>query len=162
MFNGTVREIKKEDAAAVEGMYDLYWSGGFRENLSKRLVGFVSQDADLLKQGFQYFVAEGNDEVVGVIAFRKSPLRMKEYSKTDDPAELYILAVKYKRHGIGRMLVSRLIKEVTELGYTEVVLFSGETHDESWGFYDRLDFTRVGPAVAPNGEAGMIWKMEIN
>ncbi len=86
---------------------------------------------------------------------------MKQYAKTNDPIELYILAVKYKRKGIGSALQSKMIEEAKRQGYTEAVAYSGETHQDSWGFHDGLGGERSGPAVAPNGEPGQMWRLDI-
>jgi L-amino acid N-acyltransferase YncA len=143
----------------VEVIYDLYWSGDFRENISKRLNQSVEKSTDITEQNFSYFIAEENEEVLGVVGIRKCPAHMMEYTKTERPAELYILAVKNKEKGVGRALVERAINEAKGNGYTEIVLYSGETHQDSWGFYDHLNFERVGESVAPNGEKGKVWRM---
>src|SRR6185503_9678544 len=102
MFHGKIRTLQKEDVPAVEAIYDLYWSDDFRENLSKKLRGFLENDPAIVDQKFTYYVAEENAEVVGVAGFRKAPDHMKDFARTDDPVELYILAVKHKRKGIGK------------------------------------------------------------
>ena len=162
MFKGSIRELKKEDVPAVEAIYDLYWHDSFRDNLTKRLNGFVSGDSDVMDQRFQYFVAEEDGEVVGVVGFRKSPDHMKGFAKTGNPAEFYIMAVRNRGQGLGRLLLARAVETARQAGYTEAILYSGETHQEVWGMYDHLGYERVGPAVAPNGEPGMIWRAILN
>lgn len=157
MFKGIIRELKREDAKNVGGIFDLYWSGDFRQNLSKRLNEFVNQTPDSIRQGFKYFVAEENGEVVGVAAFRKLPDHMKQYAQTEKPAEFYVSAVKQKDEGIGTALRVARIEEAKKIGYTEVLFFSGETHKDSWDFHDE-GFERAGIAIAPNGEAGYVWR----
>lgn len=155
----TTRELQKEDASQVEAIYDLYWSGDFRENISKRLNQFVEKSGDIVEQKFSYFVAEEDEEVLGVVGIRKCPTHMLEYAKTSNPGEIYIIAVKKKGVGVGKLLTEEALSELRNSEYTEVVLYSGETHADSWGFYDHLGFEQVGSAVAPNGEQGRIWRM---
>ncbi len=154
-----IRELKKEDIQAIEEIFDLYWSGEFRKHLSEKVNDFVAQSPVALEQGFKFFVAEENGELVGVAAFRKAPERMREYTTTDNPAEFYVLTVKYKGKGVGTALRAKRLEEVKKLGYTEVVFFSGDTHKDSWGFHDNSDFSKVGASVAPDGESGQIWRM---
>lgn len=161
LFNMVIRPLEKKDIPEVENIFDLYWKDDFRENLSKKLVGYTENASEIVEQGFKYFVADDNAEVIGVLGFRNVPSRMREFVTTNNSVELYILAVKNKKGGIGKKLVEKCINEAKEMGRTEVVLYSGETHSESWGFYDHLDFKRVGPATAPNGEQGQIWRMQL-
>ena len=154
-----IRELQLKDVQAVEEIFDLYWSGDFREHLSEKLKDFVDRSLSLIKQRFKFFVAEDNGEIVGVGAMRDLPERMKEYATTSNPAEFYVLAAKYKGKGIGTALRSYRIEEARKLGYTEVVFFSGDTHSDSWSFHDNSDFKRVGSSIAPDGESGQIWSM---
>jgi L-amino acid N-acyltransferase YncA len=155
-----LRELKSTDTPAIESIYDLYWTGDFRANLSKRLKGFIENSPDVIAQGFKYFVAEDNGEIVGVAAFRKLPEHMKEYATTNNPVEFYVSAVKYKGKGIGTALRTKRIEEAKALGYTEALFYSGDTHQDSWAFHDNSDFKRVATTTAPNGEVGQIWRME--
>jgi L-amino acid N-acyltransferase YncA len=159
MSNFKIRELKKEDAGDVEKIYDLYWSGEFRKHLSERLKDFLNHSDDSIEQGFNYFIAEKDKEIVGIAAFRKLPERMKKYVKTDKPAEFYVLAVKYKNQGIGKALRAERIEKAKKLGFTEAIFFSGEKHKDAWISHDKSGFKRIGAEVAPDGEAGQIWQM---
>jgi ribosomal protein S18 acetylase RimI-like enzyme len=86
---------------------------------------------------------------------------LQEFTHSKNPAELYIIAVKNRGRGIGTLLITEVLKEVAELGYSEIVLYSGETHKESWEFYDNYGFKRVRGALAPDGEKGFVWTMDL-
>jgi L-amino acid N-acyltransferase YncA len=154
-----IRELQKKDIPEVENIYDLYWSGNFRENLSKKLKEYIENSPETIEQGFKYFVVEENGEIVGVAAFRKVMGHMVGYTTTNNPVEFYISAVKYKRKGIGTVLREKRREEAKKLGYTEAVFFSANTHKDSWVFHDASDFKCVDDAIAPNGEEGKIWRM---
>mgnify|MGYP003395106887 CR=1 FL=1 len=111
-----IRELEKKDVSEIESIYDLYWSGNFRKNLSKRLQQYVEHSSETIEQDFHYFIAEENNEVVGVSAFRKVLGHMIGYTSTNKPAEFYISAVKYKGKGIGTALRSKRIEEAKKLG----------------------------------------------
>jgi L-amino acid N-acyltransferase YncA len=151
MFAGTIRKFEPQDLEAVEEIFDLYWSGDFRDRLSERLKTEAPE--------FKWIVAEESGEVVGVAASRAAPERMKQYAKADKVVEFYVAAVKYKGKGIGKALREFGLKAARDDGYHEVVFFSGETHQDSWAFHDQSDFKRVGEAVAPGGERGQVWLM---
>jgi L-amino acid N-acyltransferase YncA len=154
-----IKVLNTADIPAVEEIFDLYWSGEFRVRLSERVKEHFKQSPVSQEQEFMVFVAKENDEVVGVAAFRKLPERMKEYTTTDNPAELYVIAAKYRGRGIGSALRTEVIQAAKKLGYTEIVFFSGDTHQDSWSFHDNSEFKRVGASVAPDGELGQIWRM---
>lgn len=157
-----IRNLQKSDLEAIENIFSLYWpEEEFREKLTSRLKSSIDNDSYSIEQELKYLVAEDNGEVVGAIGFRKTPKHMIEFVKTEKPAELYIMAVKNRGSGIGRALIQKALEKIKSLGCTETVHYSGETHQDSWGFYDHLGFERVGPALAPNGEPGQIWRMSL-
>lgn len=156
-----IREFNPQDQAKVGEIFDLYWTGEFREKAAKRVYQYLDNDPEVVKQGFKWFVAEENGEVVGVAASRKLPEHTQQYAQTSNPCELYLIAAKYKGKGIGTLLRDHFISEAKKLGYTEALFFSGETHQDSWAFHDNSDFKRAGSATAPDGEPGFIWQMEL-
>lgn len=151
MFSGTIRALEQKDISAIEDIFDLYWSDDFRSHLSDRLKS----------SNLDWIVAEENGEIVGVAASRKAPVRMREYAQTSNVVEFYVSAAKYKNRGIGTALREERIKQARNDGYKEAVFFSGETHQDSWGFHDRSDFSRAGEFMAPDGENGFIWLMNL-
>jgi len=160
MFRGEIRNISGDDFKAIEGIINLYWPNNeFRSHLLERIKSVLDGSQDSVKQGFKYFVAENNSEVVGVIGFRNAPDHMLSFTKTGKSLELYTLAVKNRGDGAGRALVEKMFETAKVLGYTEVVLFNPDSLETSWGFYDHLGFQRIGSAIAPNGEAGHMWQM---
>lgn len=160
MFNGIIRELRKEDIEQVQRIFELYWTDdGFLEKLHNRLKQFVEDSAGLAEQGFKYFVAEENGEVVGIGAMRKAPEKMRKYATTSNPVEFYVLASKYPGRGIGSALRNRRIEEAKKDGYTEIVFFSPDSHQESWAFHDELS-QRVGPTEV-DGEPGVVWRMSL-
>ena len=157
-----IREITRGDIQQIEDIYALYWpDDDFRKKLCSRLQGYIEQNQEILRQKFLYLVAEESEEVVGVIGMRAILEHMRGFASTSNPAELYILAVKNRRVGVGRALVEKAMEVAKNKGYTELVVYSGETHNESWGFYDHMGFKCVGDAIAPNGEPGKIWRLKL-
>lgn len=161
MLKPLIREMEKSDMNAVAELFAIHWADDrdFQMRLIDRAIGFINQTAEVMDQKFTYFVADNAGDVVGVAGMRNIPDHMRDVTVTDNVCELYILAVKEKSRGVGKALVSQILHTAEAAGYTEIVLYSGETHQDSWGFYDQIGFDRVSESIAPNGEKGMIWRM---
>jgi N-acetylglutamate synthase-like GNAT family acetyltransferase len=156
-FKGIIRELRAEDVNQVEKIFDLYWKDAFRERLADKLTKYFQHDSELVDQKMKFFVAEENGEIVGVAGIRRSPGHMQKYVTTGNPGELYVIAVRGRGGGIGEALKSHCLAEAGKEGYTEVVLFSGESHRDAWKFHDK-HFKRLGTAVSPTGgEGGYVW-----
>jgi len=158
-----IRELQKSDEEQIEEIYDLYWAGSdMRGSFSHRLKIAINNEPAYLERRYKYFIAEDAGEVVGIVGIRmiRPSDFMRKFTKTLNPSEIYVLAVKNRGQGIGRKLIERALDEIKAQGYSEAVLYSSESHQDAWGFYDHLGFERVGPALAPNGEAGYVWRME--
>lgn len=95
---------------------------------------------------------------VGFAGLRDLPDYLKAFSKRNKPVELYVIAVKEKRAGIGLELRSKLIEEAINLGYDEMLIFSPTTHDGSWKFHDTLSFEQVGKVTPPEDGEGLVWR----
>ena len=155
-----IRDFQKKDQPAIENVFKMYWTDPeFLKKLSDKLNNFINQSLDFIEKKYRFFVAEENNEIIGIAGMRSIPDHMKIFAKTDNPSELYIITSKYKGRGIGAELKSKIIEENKTLGFSEIILYSPDSHKESWGFYDNNGFERVGEAVAPDGEPGQIWRM---
>lgn len=158
-----IREFKKEDKKEAEEIFAMYWTDSeFLKKLSDKLQMSIEKTEEFLNKKYKILVADDNNEIVGIIISRSSPNHMKEFTKTINPAELYLIASKNKNKGIGLTLLIKILEEVKNLNFTEIVLYSPDSHKDSWGFYDGNDFERIGSAIAPDGEPGQIWRKIIS
>lgn len=157
-----IREFQKNDTGAVEGIFALYWTdSGFLKKLSEKLEMCVQQTKECAEKQYRFFVAEENNEVVGIVIIRKAPEAMRLYTQTENPAELYVIASKYKNRGIGKALRAKAMEIMKDMGFTEVVFYSPESHKESWDFHDQLGFERVEGVVSFDDEPGRIWRKKL-
>lgn len=150
-----LREFQKSDQKAVEEIFALYWTDQeFLKELSEELGLYIANRGS----NSAFFVADENNEIVGVVGLKKLPEFLKSYAMTSNPAEFYVIAAKYKRRGIGEKLKLRLIEEAQRRGFSEILLYSPGSHDESWNFHDKFGFERVGEVTPPEDGVGQLWR----
>lgn len=144
------REYNKKDEVEVKNIFAQYWTD----------TEFLNELTEELYAGtYKFDVAEKDGEIVGVAGLREAPMHLRSYANTEKPAELYIIASKYKNKGIGNLLGQKIINEAKKLGFTEMVCYSPETHNSSWKFYEKIGFTKHGIIKDPDdGYPGMLWK----
>ncbi len=151
-----VRDFQKNDQKAVEEILALYWTDPeFLTELSGGLMTYLENPIG--ECGF-FVAAEADGEILGVAGYRRVPDYLRTYALTGNAAELYVIAAKYKRKGIGRTLKLKLIEKARQSGFTEILLYSPGTHDESWGFHDDLGFERIGEITPPEDGIGQLWR----
>jgi L-amino acid N-acyltransferase YncA len=151
-----IRDFQENDQKAVGGIFALYWTDPeFLAELSGELKAYIADPKS--ERGF-LVATEANGEIIGVAGYRRIPEYLRTYALTDNAVELYVIAAKYKRRGIGRALKLKLIEKARQSGFTEILLYSPTTHDESWGFHDDLGFERVGEITPPDDEVGQLWR----
>lgn len=152
----TIREFKESDQKAMEEIFALYWTDPeFLKELSGELQSYLKRTS---KEDSGFFVAEENSEILGIVGLRKLPNYLKLYALTNNPVELYVIAVKHKRKGVGEKLKLKLIKEARRFGFSEILLFSPNSHSKSWGFHDKFGFERAGEITPPDDEIGQVWR----
>lgn len=144
-----VREYSKIDETEAKNIFDLYWT-------DKEFLNELTNE--LNAKTCRFFVAEKDGEILGIAGLREAPAHLSIYAKTNKPAELYIIASKYQNKGIGNFLGQKIIEETRNLGFTEILCYSPETHNSSWKFYEKLGFTSYGIIKDPDdGYPGMLW-----
>ena len=151
-----IREFQKNDQKDVEKIFSLYWTDPeFLKELSNELASYIKK---ALNKNYRFLIAEKNNEILGIIGFKKLADYLKPYALTNNPIEFYVIAVKYKRKGIGLNLNLKLIEEAQKLGFNEVILYSPNSHNESWSFYDKLGFEKAGEITPPDDGTGQVWR----
>lgn len=144
----TIREFKEKDREEVENIFSKYWNDPiFLKELSDALISNPSK----------FYIAEEDNEIVGIVGHKDTPDYLKEFAKTENPLELYVIASKYKRKGIGKILKLKIIEVAKKEGFSEILLFSPGTHDDSWEFHDILNFKRMGEVTPPDDDKGHVW-----
>lgn len=143
-----ITNFTEQDREQVESIFSMYWNDPI---FLKELSDAITDNPE------KFYVAKDRDEVVGVLGYKNPPDYFNEFVKTDNPVELYVIASKYKRKGIGMNLKEKMIDVAREKGFSEIVLFSPGTHDSSWEFHDTLNFQRMGEVTPPDDDVGHVW-----
>ncbi|MFC1727276.1 GNAT family N-acetyltransferase [Patescibacteria group bacterium] len=94
-----------------------------------------------------FWVAKKDGHAIGIAGLADALPKVLYLAKTKKPGEVKILYVdkKHLKTGVGKMLTQFLEKEAKRQGYSELIVRSAEKYqDTAWGFYDRLDYKRIG------------------
>lgn len=148
-----IRNYNKKDKIAAQQIFAKYWTDEeFLDELAENL------DDDKI----HFYVAEKDNEIIGVTGLREAPKYLRDYAETENPVELYIIASKLQNKGFGNLLALKVIEEAKKLNFTEIECYSPDTHNSSWKFYEKLGFTKHGIINDPDdGYPGMLWKKVI-
>ena len=124
-----VRRARTSDVRAIRSFVDAYADD--RRLLSKATV-------TLYEDVQEFFVAERGGEVVGCGAL---------HVLWEDLAEVRTVAVApdLRGHGIGQLLLSRLLEQAQEVGVARVFCLTFET-----GFFARNGFVEIDGAPVPH------------
>jgi L-amino acid N-acyltransferase YncA len=151
-----IREFQKRDKKASKDIFSLYWTDPeFLNELSNYLQSYIDEGPT---RDLGFFVAEENDEILGIAGFKKVAGYLTSFALTNKPAELYVIASKYKGKGIGTKLKLKLIEKIKDLGFSEILFFSPNSHQESWDFHDKFGFERIGEVTPPEDKIGQAWR----
>ena len=148
-----IRKYNQQDEVQVKSIFAQYWTDpDFLDELSENLNS----------TNCNFYVADKEGEIVGVVGIRKAPDFLNAEADTKNPSELYVIASKRKNEGVGSLLTKKMIEIAKDLSFTEMLGYSPETHKSSWSFYENLGFTQGGIIKDPDdGYPGMLWKKVI-
>lgn len=150
-----IRSLTTQDVPVVESIFAKYWTDPeFLTELTSEMTHFLTED-----NAKNFFLAsEDQGEITGVVAYNQTPEYLQSFTSTEKPVELYVIAASRQGEGIGRQLKQAIVTAAAEASYSEIVLFSPESHKASWEFHDSLDFQRMGKVTPPEDDLGMVWR----
>lgn len=136
-----IRKVTLADAPVITAIYNKY--------IEETTISFevdpltVSQMAERIEEisaHFPYFVYEVNGQIVGYCYAHQWKERAA-YSKTLETT-IY-LDSNFVHHGIGVILMKRLIEECRNAGYRALIACITEGNESSIGLHRRLGFEQV-------------------
>lgn len=139
-----IRQFEPRDLKAVEELFasgmlyyaafypDFYyiWEGYVKESINDDIARI---DEVYIKPGGNFFVATIDGKVVGMVALEKKP---------NDEGELRRMSVnaEYRRHGLGRKIVTHLETWAKTSGYKRVWLSTSANQTNASKFYPSIGY----------------------
>lgn len=149
MNNIHIREAEINDIPGIQDIFIEWFNFLELEEVEKN----AQYSVDLIEQSIskkstdaseQYIVAVNeNGVVVGVLGYRHAIPKWREYCKTENPLEIYVLFVskKHTQKKIGTMLINYIKNYASREKYTEIIVRSASVFDETgWRFYPHVGF----------------------
>lgn len=139
-----VRASGDDDVAAIAAIYRHHVLHGVAsfEEVPPSAAEMARRRADVLNRGFPYLVAERAGRVVGYCY--AGPYRARIGYRFTVEDSIYIDPAEVGR-GIGRALLSRVIEQVSEQGYRQMIAVIGGSETlPSIRLHAALGFTQIG------------------
>ena len=150
-----IRGMNTMDFQAVREVLAPYFNAA---ELNVRMEKIKDALENKLENPVTYRVATINDKAEGLMGFRKPPEYLLPFTKSENPVELYMLFVRERIKGIGRMLVRDMEDIVRSKGFSEVVVFSALRRKDGWGFYEAVGYLDAGTLDRRGGEGQVFTK----
>jgi phosphinothricin acetyltransferase len=143
-MNIGIRDLQASDAEAITKIYNWYVLEGDQSFETEALSVEAMRDRALhIHESYPYFVAvdhDAGDKVLGYCYVHPWKERAA-YSHTFETT-IY-LALDARHHGVGRMLMTRLIEECRARGYRALIACITGNNTESISFHLSLGFKQV-------------------
>jgi ribosomal protein S18 acetylase RimI-like enzyme len=146
----SIRHARVEDAVLTARIRVDGWRAAYRGQLPDDLLGGLSVERDTVRfadhlghlaSDRRVWVSEVGGEVMGFASTGAS-----RDEDTPDAAEVYALYVRPEAQGrgIGGGLLEHAVRDLSERGYTEAVLWALVTNGAAQRFYERRGWRRDG------------------
>ncbi len=170
-MNIVIRSSEISDLVSIRKILEGNWIGinglvqdDEIEYILKLIENSINKTDNAIKFKEHYIVADIGKEIVGILGYRKLFYKFRSFAKTDNPIELHILFILKDRikNGIGTALIDNLVNMAPDEGYSEIIVKSSDRWKNSWDFYDKIGFERVGRTKSDSGNITQIWSKQIN
>ena len=139
-----IREATEADLAKVQAIYAWHVENGLAsfEEVAPERAEIVRRWRDVCSRNLPYLVAELDREVVGYAY--ASPYRARSAYRFTVEDSVYLEQGTYGK-GIGRALLSELIRRCERLGFAQMIAVIGDSANlASIGLHGALGFARAG------------------
>lgn len=129
-----------DDRNLISKIYEDSWRFSYKgiipqDFLDKIPKGNWNKNFDISDWKTVVFILDGN--YIGTSSFSKS--RLEKYNESAEVISIYFLP-KYIGLGYGKRLLDFVVKELKEMGYTEVFLWVLEDNYRARNFYEKYGF----------------------
>lgn len=139
-----IRDATEPDLATVQAIYAWHVENGLAsfEEIAPQLAEIVRRWRDVCSRNLPYLVAELDRQVVGYAY--ASPYRARSAYRFTVEDSVYLEPGIYGK-GIGRALLSELIRRCERLGFAQMIAVIGDSaNTSSIGLHGALGFARAG------------------
>lgn len=114
----------------------------------------------------EFYVVAKNDKgvVVGLLGYRDTIAKFKQFSKGNKPIEIYSLFVdtNLRQKGIGTSLIKFLEDYAIKNNYDEIIVRSADKFkDTGWIFYEKMGFILAGTIEGSTGNLSNIYRKSV-
>jgi RimJ/RimL family protein N-acetyltransferase len=152
-----VRQASFEDAARIAEIHVLGWQGGYKGLLPQAYLDGLDpngarldrwmrslQMADWSREG-TLVVAGADGELAGFAGFGPTRDGDDDAGRVGEIRAIYLRPDSWGQ-GLGRALMAATLRQLADLGYTEVTLWVLDTNLRAQRFYDAAGFSPDGAA----------------
>ena len=139
-----IRDATEADLATVQAIYAWHVENGLAsfEEIAPQLAEIARRWRDVCSRNLPYLVAELDRQVVGYAY--ASPYRARSAYRFTVEDSVYLDHGMYGK-GIGRALLSELIRRCERLGFAQMIAVIGDSaNTSSIGLHGALGFARTG------------------
>jgi L-amino acid N-acyltransferase YncA len=139
-----IRDATEPDLATVQAIYAWHVENGLAsfEEIAPQLAEIVRRWRDVCSRNLPYLVAELDRQAVGYAY--ASPYRARSAYRFTVEDSVYLEPGIYGK-GIGRALLSELIRRCERLGFAQMIAVIGDSaNTSSIGLHGALGFARAG------------------
>lgn len=140
----TIRNARDEDMATIAAIYAhhvLHGKGTFEEE-PPTVDAMMQRRAAVLANGLPWLVHEGAGEILGYCYAQKYHPRSAWRQTLEDA--IYV-APQAQRMGVGRALLSEMLRHCTVAGYQQMIAVIGDSANHgSIGLHEACGFARAG------------------
>ena len=115
--------------------------------VEKYLLRFTNEINGQTEYGMQFWIAEDNGVVMGVVGLSDPMPNLLTFAQTKNPGEIKILYVdgQSQGKGIGKELINFIQMEAAKKRYSELLVRSAQKYKlTAYGFYEKLGYTNLG------------------
>ncbi len=145
-----IRKIKTKEVKILEDMlYESIYQPDESNPISREIINIPKVNAYIdnfrQKKDDYCLVAELNSQIIGAVWVRILSDEIKGYGNVDDKTPEFAISLfqKYRKQGIGTLLMKKMISYLVEKGYSQTSL-SVQKENYAVRMYQKLGFEIIG------------------
>lgn len=146
-----IRRLRPEDdRLEVARIYEESWRYAYKGIVPQDYLDSLRAEqwvSNLDKEGLYHLIAVEDGVFVGTAGFCKS--RFEEYADKGEIVSVYLLPEAMGR-GYGKRLITAVLRELSEMGFSEAFLWVLKENLRARSFYKKYGFSQSGESLVHN------------